>query len=323
MSDPFDTDSGSRAPHWPSSFDLDGTLSAIVALRTRIPEDALTAPVLGTERAGHGVVISAHGLVLTIGYLITEADSVWLVDQSGRSAPGHVVGYDQETGFGLVQALQSMSWPWLELGSSAHLEVEEPVLVAGHGGREAVVNARVIARREFAGYWEYVLDDAIFTAPAHPNWGGAALLADDGKLCGIGSLLVQHVGRGSTARAANMIVPIDLLKPILADMQHYGRPNRPPRPWLGWLVQEVEEHLVVAGVYEGCPAQNAGLRVGDLVLEVNGTPVSDLAELFRRVWSLGEAGVAVPLTIGRDDASQVVVVDSTDRNACLKSASVH
>ena len=304
-------------------FDLRETLRGVVSLRTRIPDDALTAPVLGTERSGHGVVIDQQGLVLTIGYLVTEATSVWLVDDRGRSAEGHVVAYDQDTGFGLVQALQPTGWSAIELGQSAIVEPEQPVLVAGHGGLDSAITAQVVAKREFAGYWEYVLDEAIFTAPSHPNWGGAALISSDGKLLGIGSLLVQQVDDSGANSGINMMVPIDLLKPILEDLRQYGRPNRPPRPWLGWLVQEVDEHLVVAGVYDQCPAGRAGLRVGDVVLEVDDQPVSELANLFRRIWGLGEAGVEVRLTILRDSTTQQTVVQSVDRFSCLRSEPLH
>ena len=305
------------------AFDLGTTLSGVVSLRTRIPEDALTASVLGTQRSGHGVVIDERGLVLTIGYLITEATSVWLVGDKGHTAQGHVVAYDQDTGFGLVQTMQPMGWPALALGNSNALEPHEDVVVAGHGGPESAITAQVIAKREFAGYWEYVLDEAIFTAPSHPNWGGAALIGPDGKLLGIGSLLVQQIDEDGEKSGVNMMVPIDLLKPVLADLRRYGRPNTPPRPWLGWLVQEVNEHLVVAGVYDDCPAGKAGLKVGDVVLEVDGRPVSGLAELFRRIWALGEAGVAVPFTILRDSANRNVIVTSVDRNACLRSEPLH
>ena len=304
-------------------FNLQETLHGVLSLRTRIPEDALTAPVLGTERSGHGVVIDEHGLVLTIGYLITEANSVWLIDHRGRSVEGHVVAYDQDTGFGLVQALQPMGWTALEFGQSASVEADEPVLVAGHGGLESAITAQVAAKREFAGYWEYVLDEAIFTAPSHPNWGGAALLSADGKLLGIGSLLVQQVDESGAHSGVNMMVPIDLLKPILADLRQFGRPNRPARPWLGWLVQEIEEYLVVAGVYDSCPAGRAGLKVGDVVLEVDGRPASDLASLFRCIWELGEAGVVVPLTILRDNVTQQAEVHSVDRLSCLRSEPLH
>jgi S1-C subfamily serine protease len=216
-----------------------------------------------------------------------------------------------------------MDWPKLEIGSSEDLRVDDAVVVAGHGGLEDAVAAKLIAKREFAGYWEYVLDEAIFTAPAHPNWGGAALLDASGRLCGIGSLLVQTVGNEGEMAGANMVVPIDLLKPIIDDLRNYGRQNKPPRPWLGWLVQDLGEQLVVAGLYDDGPAETAGLAVGDVVAEVNGETLDSLADMFRTIWNLGPAGVEVPLTILRDNETHHLVVDSADRGAMMKGAAIH
>ena len=304
-------------------FDIDAMLSSLVSVRSEVPEDALTAPVLGTERMGNGVVIGDRGLVLTIGYLVTEAQTLWITDRRGAAVPGHVLGYDQDSGFGLVQALQPLPAPAMELGVSAQCDVGDPVVVAGHGGGDALVTGRIIAKREFAGYWEYVLDEALFTAPAHPNWGGAALVGSDGRLLGVGSLLVQTVSSSGEKGGANMIVPIDLLKPILEDMKLYGRPNRPPRPWLGFLVQDIGSHLVVASVYDGCPADRAGIQTGDLVVEVAGESIDGLAGLFRKIWDIGPAGSEIPLTIVRDGESRPVVLESVDRDARLKHGAVH
>jgi S1-C subfamily serine protease len=305
------------------AFDLNAALDSVVSLRSQIPEDALTAGVLGTERAGHGVVIANDGLIVTIGYLITEAESLWILTNKGTTVPGHVVGYDQETGFGLVQALQPLGTPSMELGDSGALQVSDEVIAAGHGGPDHAIKTTVIAKREFAGYWEYVLDEALFTAPPHPNWGGAALIGNDGSLLGIGSLMVQQIAESGELSSANMIIPIDLLKPVLDDLRMYGKRNAPARPWLGFLVQELSHHLVVSGVYDDCPANTAGLQVGDVIREVNGESISGLANLFRRIWRRGEAGVEVPLTIVRNRESMSVTVRSTDRDSCLKSASIH
>ncbi len=318
----FDSGAGEHPRAEDFAFDLDRALSSVVALRARIPQDALTAPLLGTERAGHGVLIGEDGLVVTIGYLVTEAEEVWLINDDGLAVPGHVVGYDQETGFGLVQALQSLRRPVLAVGSSADLLEGERVILAGQGGREHAVNARVIAKREFAGYWEYLLEEAIFTAPSHPNWGGTALIGADGKLRGIGSLFVQQVAPEETP-GGNMVVPIDLLKPVLGDLVRFGQTNKAPRPWLGMLTTEAGRHLVVAGVIDGSPAQQADVQVGDVVLEVNGRQVHDLADMFRRIWSLGQAGVQVPLTVFRDGGMLEVSVRSVNRSDCLKTPHYH
>ena len=304
-------------------FDLDRTLESIVGLRTTVPADAFTAETLGTERAGNGVLIRGDGLVLTIGYLITEAETLWLHLSDGRVVPGHVLAYDQVTGFGLVQALTRLDLPALALGDSSRARVGERVVTAGFGGRERSVAARIVARQEFAGYWEYVLDEAIFTAPAHPFWGGTALIGSAGDVLGVGSLQLQGATERGSAGHLNMIVPIDLLKPILDDLLTIGRADRPPRPWLGLYATEIEDRVVVMGVAGKGPAQRAGLRAGDLVLAVADEDVSSLAGLFRRIWALGEAGVDVPLTLHREGDTFEVTIASGDRSRFLKAPPLH
>src|SRR5262245_21191369 len=262
-------------------FDLDRALDAVVHLRSVIPDDAFTAPLLGTERVGNGIVIREDGLVLTIGYLITEASTIWMTTNKGVVVGGFPLAYDQATGFGLVQPLGKFGVTPLARGRASAVRVGENVVLAGHGGRAHALKATVFAKREFAGYWEYVLDEAVFTAPAHPQWGGAALISADGKLAGIGSLLVQEKIDAGTLQG-NMIVPIDLLGPIMDDMLKRGRPNRPPRAWLGLYVAEAGKHHAVAGLAPGGPAERAGVQSGDLVLEIGGGKPTSLADLFRR-----------------------------------------
>jgi S1-C subfamily serine protease len=303
-------------------FALDEALDSVVGLRAEIPEDAFTAPLLGTERAGNGVVIREDGLVLTIGYLITEASTIWLTTNKGVVVGGFPVGYDQASGFGLVQPLGKLGVKPLARGSIADCRVGENVVMAGHGGRSHALKATVFAKREFAGYWEYVLDEAVFTAPAHPQWGGAALIGAEGKLLGIGSLLVQEKIDAGVLQG-NMIVPIDILEPIFDDLVKTGRAARAPRPWLGLYVTEAGERLVVAGLAPGGPAEKAGVKVGDVVLEVGGARPSSLADLFRRIWARGNAGAEVPLKLLREAASKSVVVHSGDRNDFLKKPHLH
>lgn len=304
-------------------YDLKAALGAVVSLRALVPEDAYTAETLGTEREGQGVVIRADGLVLTVGYLITEASEVWLTTSTGRVVQGHALAYDFVSGFGLVQALGSLEAPVLPLGDSRRLAIGTDVVVAGAGGRPHSVAARVVARQEFAGYWEYLLDDAIFTAPAHPHWGGTALIGPGGDLLGIGSLQLQHGSEGGRIVPLNMMVPIDLLKPILDDLLTTGRASRPLRPWLGLFATEDEDAIVIMGLAGDGPARRAGLRSGDIVRAVAGERVTDLAAFFRKIWSLGEAGVEVPLTIVREGDRFDVRVTSSDRGRFLKAPRLH
>ena len=303
-----------RPEDW--KFDLDAALDAVVGLRAEIPEDAFTAQVLGTERAGSGVVIRDDGLVLTIGYLITEASTIWLTTNKGVVMGGFPVAYDQTTGLGLVQPLGRLGVRALERGSIAACRIGENVVMAGHGGRAHALKATVFARREFAGYWEYVLDDALFTAPAHPQWGGTALLDESGALIAIGSLLLEESVEGEDMQG-NMFVPVDLLPPILDHLLKHGRAPGPPRPWLGMYTAEMGGRLVVNGVTEGAPADAAGLLPGDVVVEVGDERPESLADFYRRVWGLGRAGVDVPMVISRRGRLLRVDVHSADRNDFL------
>jgi S1-C subfamily serine protease len=302
-------------------YDLERALSAMVGLHSIIPGDAFTAQTLGTERAGNGVLIG-DGLVLTVGYLITEADTIWLHLHDGRVAPGHALAFDQETGFGLVQALAKLDVPPLPIGSSSKVEIGERVVVGGAGGRTRSVAARIAARQEFAGYWEYVLDEAIFTFPAHPNWGGTALISSAGELAGIGSLQLERERSGKSENL-NMVIPIDLLAPIRDDLVKFGRVNRPVRPWLGLYSTEIEDRVVVVGIAPKGPAARAEIKTGDVILAVKGEKVASLAAFYRKVWSLGNAGVEVPMTLYRDGDSFDVRVNSSDRTKFLKAPKLH
>jgi len=305
------------------NFDLDLALSSVLTLRATIPGDAFTAGTLGTERAGNAVIIREDGVVLTIGYLITEAETLWLNTVDGRAVPGHVLAYDQDSGFGLVQALGRLQLPALKLGRSSAAQPGDRVVVAGGGGRQHAIAARIAAKQEFTGYWEYYLEEAIFTAPAHPNWGGTALIGSSGELLGIGSLHLQQGRESGPPEHLNMIVPIDLLKPIYQDLLTLGRRNRPPRPWLGLYATEIDDKVVVAGLANAGPARRAHLKTGDIILAVGGEEIDDLATLYRKIWTRGEAGVEVPLLVYRDGKTIDFNIRSADRARFLKAPSLH
>ena len=309
-----------RSEDW--EFDLERTLGALVQLRAEVPEDAFTAQILGTERLGNGIVIGDDGLILTIGYLITEATAVWITSAGGAVLAGHPLAYDQASGFGLVMPLGRLGLPSLARGSAALARVDDDVLVAGHGGRAHALKGRIFDKREFAGYWEYVLDEALFATPAHPQWGGSALIGADGKLLGVGSLLVEEK-QGEKSIQGNMFVPIDLLEPILEDLVKRGRTRRAARPWLGMYTTEMGAKLVVAGLASGGPADRAGVKLGDVVVAVAGERPQGLADLFRRVWTLGPAGAEVPLTVARAGKRTELRLASIDRQDILKKPQLH
>ena len=302
-------------------FDVDHVLSSIVGLHSFMPADAFTAETLGTERAGNGVVID-DGLILTIGYLITEAEKVWLHLNDGRVMEGHALGFDAVTGFGLVQALGRLGVDSIPLGSSASAQIGDRVVIGGAGGRTRSVASQIAAKQEFAGYWEYLLDEAIFTYPAHPNWGGAGMIANNGELIGIGSLQLERE-RAGKAEHVNMIVPIDPLKPVLNDLRRFGKVNRPARPWLGMFSTEIDNRVVVIGISGNGPAARAELKAGDVILAVRGEKVTSQAGFYRKLWALGPAGVDVPLTVHHEGVTFDVVLASTDRAKLLKGPRLH
>jgi S1-C subfamily serine protease len=302
-------------------FDLEQALSSVVGLHSIIPQDGFTAETLGTERAGNGVVID-DGLVLTIGYLITEAETVWLHLGDNRVMEGHVLGFDAVTGFGLVQALGRMDIEPMPIGSSAMTKIGDRVVLGGAGGRTRSVASQIAAKQEFAGYWEYLLDEAIFTYPAHPNWGGAGLISNRGELIGIGSLQLERE-RAGKAEHVNMIVPIDLLKPVLDDLRRFGKVDKPARPWLGMYSTEIDDRVVVIGISGNGPAARAELKAGDVILAVKGEKVTSQSGFYRKLWSLGAAGVDVPLTVHHEGVTFDVTLASTDRAKLLKGPRLH
>ncbi len=291
------------------------SLPSVVALRAHIPDDAFTASGLGTLREGSGVVIGENGLVLTIGYLITEAEEVWLTTHDNRVLPAHALAYDQETGFGLVQALGDLDLPALELGDSSNARLGDPVVFADGSGQS--VTAAIVGKQEFAGYWEYLLDEALFTAPAHPSWGGAAVIGADGRLIGIGSLRLQMM-RSAEVTDINMAVPINLLRPILDDLLTRGQANRPARPWLGVFSAENNGEVIVMSVADGSPAEKAGLQRGDVISDVRDGEVESLADFYRKLWTVGPAGAEVPMRIVRDGRESWLRIKSADRNSFLR-----
>jgi S1-C subfamily serine protease len=292
--------------------------SAVVRIKTHINPEGRTIEGLGRDREGSGVLIDSDGLVLTIGYLMVEAYAAEVVTNDGRTVPASVVGYDHESGFGLLRTLEPLKLKPMALGKSSEVKERDPVLVASFGGAAMVAPAYIVAKREFAGSWEYMLDDALFTSPPHPAWSGAALIDRAGKLVGIGSLIVGDAVGGGEKTPGNMFVPIDRLPPILADLIANGRIPGPGRPWLGLNAEELRGRLFVSRVTPGGPADKAGVKRGDVIVGVKGEPPKNLADFYRKVWAQGDAGVSVPLEVLQDSAVRRVEVKSINRLDHLK-----
>lgn len=297
---------------------VEDLVSAVVRIKAHVNPEGRTVEGLGREREGSGIIIDNDGLVLTIGYLMVEAYAAEVVDNSGRTVPANVVGYDHESGFGLLRTMEPLKLKPMPLGKSADVKERDPVLVASFGGTDMVAGAYVVAKREFAGNWEYMLDEALFTAPPHPAWSGAALINREGKLVGVGSLIVGDAAGGSDKTPGNMFVPIDRLLPILGDLISDGRVAGPGRPWLGVNTDELRGRLFVSRVTHGGPAEKAGLKRGDVIVGVNGDPPKNLADFYRKVWAQGGAGATVPIDVLQDSQVRRVEVKSINRLDHLK-----
>ena len=303
-------------------FNLDSAINSVVKVRTSIPAAAFTADVLGTERIGSGVLINNSGLILTVGYLVTEAETVWLTTNLNQSIPGHVVAYDQSSGLGLVQALGSLDIDASELDQSDLVTVNDDIFFISYGGIEHSLCSKISRIDEFAGYWEYLLEAAIYTSPPHPQWGGAAVFNKKGHIIGIGSLFLQEIFEGQNLQG-NLAIPTSILKSIMGDMLEFGRSSAPARPWLGMYAVESEKTLTVNSLARYGPAELAGVLQGDKVVGVGEESVSTLANFFRSVWTLGAAGVSVPININRNGNQLQLVINSIDRNDFLLKPQTH
>jgi len=287
-------------------------LSGVVQVKAKILPNARSLATLGPQRQGSGALVR-EGYVLTIGYLVIEAESIEVTGADGKSVPATLAGYDHASGFGLLKLIGPLAGEPLTLGNSAALEERAPAMIASFGGRDGVSVVYVVSRRPFYGSWEYQLDSAIYTYPPVQNWSGAALIGAKGELLGIGSLVVGDAGGPGTQSPGNMFVPIDLLKPIFEDLIAKGRAAGPLRPWLGLNAEEMRGRLFVARVSPEGPAERAGLKSGDIVIGVGADEVTSLAELYRKVWGRGEAGVEVPLRVLQGMQVKEIKVRSIDR----------
>lgn len=316
---PIQAQTSQQRPKVISEKQADELLGSVVRVKARALPDARSNATLGSQREGSGVIIDDRGYILTIGYLVIEADSIEVTTAAGKTSPATLAGYDHASGFGLLHATLPLGAKPIDLGVSAELALREPVMVAPHGGRESVNLTYVVSKRQFAGSWEYLLDSAIFVSPPTLPWSGSALISHEGKLVGIGSLLVRDSEEAGTPLPGNMFVPIDLLKPILADLIDKGRVSGPPRPWLGMATEELQGRLFVTRVSPEAPADKAGVRRGDIIVGVGADAVATHVEMYRKIWSLGPAGTEVPLTVLQGASVKQIKVRSIDRTEYFRA----
>lgn len=297
---------------------LEDLIASVVRLKAHINPDGQTVSGLGRERTGSAIVIDPDGLVLTIGYLMVEAFAAEVIANDGRTVPATVVGYDHETGFGLLRTLTPLKAKPLAFGKYADVKENDNVVVASGGGSDNVARATIVSKREFIGNWEYALKEAYFTTPPHHSWSGAALISREGKLLGVGSLIVGDASGAKIHMPGNMFVPVDQLMPILGDLIADGRPAGPGRPWLGLTTDEGSGRLVVNRVTSGSPAEKAGIQRGNIIVGINGETPTNLTDFYQKLWSKGEAGTVVALDVMQDNAVRKVEVKSINRLQHLK-----
>ena len=297
---------------------LEELISAVVKIKTHINPEGRTVQGLGRDREGTGILIDADGLILTIGYLMVEAYAAEVTTNDGRTLPASIVGYDHETGFGLLRTIEPLKIKPFTLGKIADVKEKDVVVVASGGGASNVVPALVVSKREFVGNWEYLLEEAIYTSPPHPSWSGAALINREGKLIGVGSLIVGDAAGTKENNPGNVFVPIDRLAPILGDLLTEGRPSGPGRPWLGMNADDTHGRLMVGRVTPGGPADKAGVKRGDVIISVNGEATTSLPDFYRKVWSKGGAGAVIGLDVRNNNTMQHFDIQSINRLDHLK-----
>jgi serine protease Do len=297
---------------------LEDLISAVVKIKTHINPEGRTVQGLGRDREGTGILIDSDGLILTIGYLMVEAYAAEIITNDGRTVPATIVGYDHESGFGLLRTIEPLKIKPFTFGKIADVKEKDIVVVASGGGASMVVPALVVSKREFVGNWEYLLDEAIYTSPPHPSWSGAALINREGKLIGVGSLIVGDAAGTKENNPGNVFVPIDRLAPILGDLLTEGRPAGPGRPWLGMNADDTHGRLMVGRVTPGGPADKAGVRRGDVIISVNGEATTSLPDFYRKVWSKGGAGAVIGLDVRNKDTVQHFDIQSINRLDHLK-----
>jgi serine protease Do len=293
--------------------------NSVVKVESRVPSDAQSAENLGRARVGSGVILESQ-LVLTIGYLLLEADTVDIVTASGRRVPGSVAGYDHSTGFGLVRTALPISEPAIVIGDSDKVAEKQRVFTIGQGEVKPT-ELHIVSRKVFAGGWEYLIEKPLFTFPPVNNWSGAPLLTEDGTLVGIGSLIVNDAAVDRKGVPGNMFIPTNLLKPILEDLRAKGRRSGDVQPWLGMSTEINRGNLMVQRVSPKGPADLAGIAAGDIVLGVGAAKVTDQADFYRKLWSAGNAGSEISVRLLQGGDVKDVKIKSIDRMDFIRKPS--
>ena len=285
-----------------------------MALRSLVPDSAMTAELLGTERNSHAVQISADGLLLTVGYSVIEANEIWLTNRKGQTSEAIILAQDYDSGIALLKPASPIGLHFFETATNHILKAGEELFIAA-SEEEELVPVTLNSVGEYSGRWEYLLERALFTLPLYERWSGAALLNSQGQLCGIGSLALGMQNSEGYIEPGNMFIPVDLVTPHLHFLQSHGKKPGQLRPWLGTLIEEHNAEIFIVGIYHGAPAALAGVRPGDIIKAVNGIPVTSVADFLRTMWRQSTAGEEIPLLLSNGKDSREVILESTDRNS--------
>jgi S1-C subfamily serine protease len=284
-----------------------------MSLHSYVPESAMTASLLGTERLSHAIQVSEDGLMLTAGYSVLEANEILITNHRNQSSQGIVMAQDYDSGLALVKPMTSLGKAFLKTGSVNSLDADSEVSIITSD--DEPMQARVVALEEFAGRWEYLLEEAIYTMPLCEHWSGAGLLNDQGELVGIGSLALGLSENGGELMPGNLFIPTELIMPHMEHLALHGEAPGQKRPWLGMLAEEIDSQLHVVGVYNDAPAAAAGIKPGDVILSVGSQPVASLPGFFRTIWHYGPAGSDIPLILKAGEGRREVILKTTDRNS--------
>ena len=293
--------------------DILNIYKSVVKIDSIIPPEARTAQSLGTVRGGNGVVIDDKH-ILTIGYIVVEAETITITLPDGKKFPGELIGYDHTTGFGILRTIIQSDLTPLKIGDSDQLTKEDFLYVLPYltEGRPSAV--KMVSRRSFAGWWEYFLDKPIYTYPANSSFAGSALINEYGEVLGIGSLYVGDAAATGISSPGNMFVPINDLKPILDDLIQNGRRTKDIKPYMGLTSSDNTGQVKITRVNDNGPAAKAGFSVNDTILAVNNEKINNIEDFYKVVWSFGGPGTKLQFDIERNQEKLNIELTTMDRN---------
>jgi len=293
--------------------DILNIYKSVVKIDSIIPPEARTAQSLGTVRGGNGVVIDDKH-ILTIGYIVVEAETITITLPDGKKFPGELIGYDHTTGFGILRTIIQSDLTPLKIGDSDQLTKEDFLYVLPYltEGRPSAV--KMVSRRSFAGWWEYFLDKPIYTYPANSSFAGSALINEYGEVLGIGSLYVGDAAATGISSPGNMFVPINDLKPILDDLIENGRRTKDIKPYMGLTSSDNTGEVKITRVNDNGPAAKAGFSVNDTILAVNNEKINNIEDFYKVVWSFGGPGTKLQFDIERNQKKLNIELTTMDRN---------